>query len=271
MELDSATMVVDSLRAFTIEHHHEPQLDSFAVGSQAIFGYESSLVPFDAPTDSVLSYIDAVKATVPWGSTLMVLILLAIYCGTFYRYSAMVRWSIKSAFSIKDTLMLFESQSLDYLRFLRLTNIVWTVTVSSCLSMLLHPYLPSKLSVFIIFGGVMVIVSLLELWTRVFRLALSKLDYNSLRWSRLEQMVRYHKSLLTMVLGLPIVFLSLLPHTREIVLYTILICCIYYIIRFFLYFKLSGFSFLQSFFYLCIVEVAPILVVVSIVATKNLL
>ncbi len=239
---DSLTVGVESL-ATTI------------CSAEEIYGSGSTL------SAEILNHISPLNSytsgLVSWEFGLFSLLALVVYCLVLSRYRDTIEALFRSSLRINDTLTLYSSQYVEFRNFIKIGVMLWYSILSIALATLIYRYMSEDLHIYniILYCSSFLLIS--SLWTMALRKGLSYFDYNIIRWVSINKISLFNKSLSAIIFTPIFIIFSLTEQTHTFILYAIVLLTIYHFLRIIIYFKFSGFSFLQSFLYICSVEMLP--------------
>ncbi len=221
--------------------------------SSDIFGYSSSveLTSLEQPYGAGLLDIQVDSLL-----SIIVLVIMVLYCYMIYRYSSVMRISLKNIVSLSSTVGIFSLAKKEFLRYVSLGELISVV----CLSAVLAKYTPSvgEYSELYYFVGAFLLCGVVRMWGVVWQRIFSNFDYRAERWRDLRNLTRFDLAILSVVVA-PLVVVSLpVGMDSNFVLAGGAVAYLYHFLRIVGYFKSVRFSFLQSFLYLCAVEMVPI-------------
>lgn len=212
---------------------------------------------------SYVSYVPQVgiaqggREIVGWQGSTAIIILLALYCYILFRHRIEIRVSLKAAFSLEDTLFVFENLTLEFSRFLRLGRLLLVISIALMLCSL-----GDRLTLVVLAATAFAVWLVISI-SSLFRSVVSHFDYQIDRWVSIGSVTRLNLSIIALVFC-PVVLLVITFKSYTLVSLAVLIVLwIYHWCRLFRFFTLAGFSNLQWFLYLCAVEIIPFSLIVS--------
>lgn len=246
----------DSLRAWSVEVQNAEHI--YGTGSEVVAQIESS---------QPLALSDYIQSINMWESSVVVLLLLALYCYQLFRYSAIIKHCFRALFSISDSLELFENQPLVVTTFFRFSRYFFSLSLAVAISVLCYDVRWEDMG-FNLFYFILVLCVGLFIGS-MFKIALRRLisiyDPSPYRWGNLRRIVAYNKAMGSVVLTPVVIVFSSSLAFKDLLLWSIVALMGYHFIRIKLLFNVQGFSFMQSMLYLCAVEIAPFVVLWGIV------
>lgn len=221
--------------------------------SSDIFGQSSSLevTSIEMPYGSGLLNIEVDSLL-----SVMVLVIMVLYCYMLYRYSSIMRISAKNIVSISSTVAVFSLAKKEFLRYVSLGELICMVSLSAVLSKYSEGIVGfNELYSFVV---AFLLCGVVRMWGVVWQRLFSNFDYRAERWRDLRNLTRFDFAILSVVVA-PLVVVSLpVGMDSSFVLIGGAVVYLYHFLRIVGYFKSVRFSFLQSFLYLCAVEIVPI-------------
>lgn len=205
------------------------------------------------------------RETIGWQGSTVIIILLALYCYMLFRHHREIRVSLKAAFSLDDTLFVFENLTLEFSRFLRLVRLLLVMSVAVMLCSLGNQLtlVAFAISAFVVW----LVVNLSSL----FRGIVSRFDYQIDRWVSIGSVTRLNLSIIALIFCPVVVLVMIFGIYAVVSLSALIVLWIYHWGRLFRFFTLSGFSNVQWFLYLCAVEIIPFSLIVGIARFADVL
>lgn len=238
-----------------------------AESSQEIFSLSSTLTHQNVPPLPALEFMPAMS----WGVAVWIVVTLALYCWVVYRYSKQIRASVKALFSFEDTFFIFENLTLDFKHFFRYSRYLILLSISLVAVMTISESLTEGvMDMIIVIGGILYLfislfiqkisVGLVSLFSSTPGALRSTLTLSTFNWSVIS----------ILFCPISIVMISI-PGLWPLAWYLLAATAFAHSIRLFIYFKLTGFSILQWFLYLCTLEAVPFTIIGGIVLRLNIL
>lgn len=235
-----------------------------AASATEIYGPVSSLSG-DVTTSTVALVADQ-KVSVSWQSGAVLLLVLSLFCYGVYRFGALARAGFKSLLSIDDTVMLFENSTLEFNYFITYGRFLFLLSMAVIVDGL---FSANGVGSVIVVGGVVVALMVGSVISALIGRALSWFDYNDQRWVQLRSIKKIDRALTGLIFALPSIAFSYAEGVQVIVIVLIAVVVVFHFVRLIIFFRQRGFSFLQSFLYLCAVEIAPFAFLWGVVSRLN--
>ncbi len=234
-------------------------------GADELFGASSSLD--GSVIDSSIQLLDF-NSSVNLTLSLIVLTIIVSYCYTMYRYGDMLRWSAKNLLSVSGAIFMFSSPTMNFTRFIRVgvwLNILCTAAVVSFF------LVQGEDMLLLVFGGIFLSLWVLRLWEVTLQRVFAAFDYKKERWRDINNLSKFNTALGASLFAMPIILLLPMKSMVSVVAFLVLSMYIYNFFRIVYYFIAVRFSFLQSFLYLCAVEIVPFVLLWGIISRINIL
>ncbi len=193
-----------------------------------------------------------------WESSLLILIILFFCLYGFYRYGNDLRWSVRNFISLRASVAMIDSASLDFSKYVsysgKLSVAIFSLYATG------YIYLATEMSInfLLLYALSIVVVSVCVLASHGLNRLLSLFDYAPQRWQTIRAVCAYDSAVGAYFLALPISALYILPGAQSIALGILLSYYAIHVIRIILLNFSLKFSFLQSILYICAVELGPI-------------
>lgn len=238
----------DSLRAWSVEMN----------SAEYIYGSGSEVVAQIESTQN-LPLFDYIQGIATWEFSVVLLLLLGLYCYQLFRYGVIIKHCFRSLFSVGGALELFENQPLEFTHFFKFSRYLSLFSLAVGLSVLYYDIewqgVGFNLFYFIlVLCGALLVGSLLKI---ALRRLISLYDPISGRWVNLSRIITYNNAMCSVIFTPIVILLSSSVPFEPLLFWAIVVLVVYHFIRIKLLFNLQGFSFLQSILYLCAVEIAP--------------
>lgn len=204
--------------------------------------------------------------SISWQSGVMLLVLLLMFCYAVYRFTGLARVSFKSVFSSSETITLFENSTLEFSYFIHYGR--WMFLLSTAIAadgIFLRGAGMNFINVAVIIGVVFV-ASTIGSWLIGI---LSFFDYDAARWKDLRSIRKIDRTISAYILALPVIAFSYSSSMHIALAVIVGAVLVAHFIRILIFFHWRGFSFLQSFLYLCAVEIAPFALLWGVAARLN--
>lgn len=200
--------------------------------------------------------------------SIVVLIVVVLYCFILYRYSGIMQLSLKNVVSLGGVQQMFISAKKEFLRFVSFGELLCIVSISALLVKYVHF---GGLNFLVLFAGIFLSLYVVRLWGIFWQRIFSYFDYRGQRWSEIRNLTRFDFAILSIVSTPLVVVLLPLGSAGYLELIGLVVAYLYHFLRIVVYFKSLRFSFLQSFLYLCAVEIVPIALLWGVLARIILL
>lgn len=189
--------------------------------------------------------------TIEWQGAIIIVSLLSLYCYVLFRYRVEIRASLKAAFSLEDTLFIFENLTLDFARFLRFAQLI----VVCSLAVMISAFIDRWQQLWVVGALIASIWFILQL-SSAGSYIVSKFDYNNERWQSIRSITKLNDAIISIAIC-PVVLILGTTQYLWVAIAAFAALVLYHFFRLLKYFKLSGFSTLQWILYLCAVETIP--------------
>ncbi|MEG0655722.1 MAG: DUF4271 domain-containing protein [Mucinivorans sp.] len=198
-----------------------------------------------------------------WAMASVITLLLALYCYISYRHRKSIWASIKAMTSIEDTFFIFENLSSEFKHFLSSSRLALCLVLSTIVTLLMSE-LTWPIGQLIVTGLVTAAIYLSIALQNLLRFAIAHFDRQSERILFLGKITLFDLATLSVVFC-PAAFVVCSLADGWVWLFVLLGLLVgVHWVRLFIYFKLTGFSILQWFLYLCTLEVLPFTIIIGI-------
>ncbi len=239
--------------------------------TEQLFG-ENSMLDLTLNGGDSLALADVFGRIMQWETTLIILLLFALYSILLYRYSALFAPIFKIIFSIGRTNALLQNQSIDESRFLRYTKVLLIFTLSIALASVCH-FMPQfeQFDIFIVLSAILLFIVSSSIISLVLRKITALFDYNKSRWELISNLVKFDRAIIVVFFAPIVMVCAFSEFFVKPLIFVCLVLYFYHFMRIILIFKEQGFSFLQSILYICAVEIAPVVLLWGIVSRLKVL
>lgn len=256
--LSDTTLCADSLGAMPLME---------ARSSAEIFSATSTPVNQSISTTFAFDFMP----TLSWGVATCIILTISLYCWITYRYNKQIKTSLRALFSFEDTFFIFENLTLDFKHFFRYSRCLMLLCISLIAAMTLYDSSTGG-----IWDIALISVAILYLVLSIFiqRLAVGFVARFSSSPAALRSTIAlstFNWSVISILFCPLTIALLAIPGLWIVAWYLLAVMAIAHSIRLFIYFKLTGFSTLQWFLYLCTLEALPFTIMGGIISRLNIL
>lgn len=196
-------------------------------------------------------------------------IILAIYCWLIYRYAKPIKISLKAFISIEYTFFIFENLTKELKRFFNYAMLTMVISIALLITVATNELgsVKDTTHTLLLFTALGVYIYISFVLQYVLRWLVSLFDSSPERMTMIHSLTRLNLSTIAIVFCPVMIVLCNIDHSTSIImaLGCFAIAIITHWIRLFKYFKLTGFSILQWFLYLCTLEAVPYTVIYGII------
>ncbi len=201
--------------------------------------------------------LESLGWTPSWQYTIIVMCFIVLLLVLFYRYSSSIRLLLSNFISVPATQSMLESATVEFNDFLRYSRLLSFLGLSLVLTGIFYHIVSTAESLFYILMVVSIGVLISFTLSVGVRKFITLFDYSRGRLSAISSVYSLDVLVFSLFFALPIFAFLSVPIAQLALILLLSLFYFLHIVKIFYIFRQQRFSFLQTFLYLCTVEIAP--------------